>query len=131
MVSTFRSANIESLFGAHTKASGWVSKAKKIVIWGYSLGDYDADVNAMLATYTSADVAQLELIVIDPDFRAFQRAIALTGITNALHYNPITKTKVRFMQIDTAGKSCGYSSFPLKFRRIFRWISDTIERRLS
>lgn len=97
VISTFRAANIESLLAAHSQASKWVSQANKIVIWGYSLGDYDADVNAMIATYTSADVAQLELIVIDPDFRAFHRAIALTGITNALHYNPLTKTKVKFV----------------------------------
>jgi hypothetical protein len=96
VVAAFRSANIESLLAAHGTAGRWLAKAKKVVIWGYSLGDYDADVNAMVATYTPPDVSKLELVVINPELKAFHRAVALTGITNATHHDPIKKTTNRF-----------------------------------
>lgn len=97
VVSAFRCAHIRSLLAAHDVAIVWLKRANRIVIWGFSLADYDADINALIATHTKADVSQLELVVIDPEFEAFRRAVALTGITNALHYDPLTMTRTRFV----------------------------------
>lgn len=91
VISTFRCNFIEALIAAHSKATKVLQPIKRIVIWGYSLGDYDADVNALIGTYTPEQQSGIELIVINPDPAALNRAVALTGITNARHYNPITQ----------------------------------------
>lgn len=97
VISMFRSNFIEALLSAHSLASTWVPKAKKLVIWGYSLGDYDADINALIGAYSPTDKEGLELVVINTDPTVFDRAIALTGVTNAWFYNP--KTGVKFKLI--------------------------------
>jgi hypothetical protein len=56
----------------------YIEKCKKIVIWGYSLSEYDSDVNSILAMCDTK--VTNELIVINPDPAAFKRAIVLTGI---------------------------------------------------
>jgi len=55
VISMFRSNFIEALMDAHSIAGQWIPKAKRLVIWGYSLGDYDADINALIGTYAPTD----------------------------------------------------------------------------
>lgn len=87
LLSIFRSGTVDALLAAHTQASTLIREASRLVIWGYSLGDFDADINALVGTNINPAVTS-ELIVINPNPYAFQRAVALTGLTNATHYNP-------------------------------------------
>ncbi len=96
-ISMFRSNFIEALMDAHSLASTWIPKARRLVLWGYSLGDYDADINALIGTYAPTDKEGLELVVINTDSSVFDRAVALTGVTNAWFYNP--KSGVKFKLI--------------------------------
>lgn len=83
----FRFRAIGQLMDTITFASEAVKKAKRIIVWGFNLADYDADINTLLSTNSHPDQ---ELTVINPDFAAFGRAVGLTGITNAHYYNPAT-----------------------------------------
>lgn len=85
---TFRCETVNALLEAHSKASRLIHQAKKIIIWGYSLGDFDADINALIGPNVNRE-EERELIVINTNPYAFQRAVALTGLTHATHYNPI------------------------------------------
>lgn len=84
----FRYNAMRPLMDAAVRASKWIAGAKKIVIWGYSLGDYDADINALIGTYAQNKTG--ELVVINPDEKVFNRAMALTQIFNATFLNPLT-----------------------------------------
>ena len=97
VVSTFRCSYLEPLLAAHSTAAEWLKKARRIIIWGYSLGDYDADVNALIATHARSDYENIELVVINSNASAFERGVAITGITNAIHYNPLTKVKTKLI----------------------------------
>lgn len=97
VVAMFRSDFIEALLEAHSLAAKWVSNAKRLVLWGYSLGDYDADISALIGTYARTDKEGLELVVINTDPSVFDRAIALTGVTNAWFYNPRTGVKFKLI----------------------------------
>lgn len=72
---------------AHTIASKLIHQAKRLIIWGYSLGDFDADINAIIGNNINREQTK-ELIVINTDPYAFQRAVALTGLTQAWHFDP-------------------------------------------
>lgn len=78
-----------------THAQNWPKMASRIVIWEYPLGDYDADINAMLAVFTRSDVENLELFVINAYQSAFERAVALAGLTNATFYNEAKKSLMK------------------------------------
>lgn len=68
-------------------ASRLVRQAERLIIWGYSLGTFDADIIALIGNNTDRNEKR-ELIVVNTDPFAFQRALALTGITNASFYDP-------------------------------------------
>lgn len=87
MLSSFRCETVEALYEAHVEARRVVSEAERLVIWGYSLVDFDADVNVLIRASMRPEKVK-ELIVINTDPYAFQRAIALTGIEKAILYNP-------------------------------------------
>lgn len=87
ILSTFRCTSVDALLSAHSAASRHIHQARRLIIWGYSLGDFDADINALLGTNINREMTK-ELIVINTDPYAFQRAVALTGIHDAYHYNP-------------------------------------------
>ncbi|KYG68754.1 hypothetical protein AZI87_05850 [Bdellovibrio bacteriovorus] len=91
---TYRYGSMHPLIEAHVKASEWIGSAKRLIVWGYSLGDYDADISALIATYSTRSK---ELIVINPDPYAFQRTVALTSIVKAFHHNPELKTTTRLI----------------------------------
>lgn len=61
-----------------------LKKVKRIVIWGYSLSDYDADINTLIGTWS----AKNELLVINPELSTLKRAIALTKCENAKLFDP-------------------------------------------
>lgn len=85
----FRHSTRSDLLRAFSNSIGAINNAKKIVIWGYSLADYDADINALIG-YASSKAE--ELIVINPSIDAFHRAAALTGNFKAKHFDPIKST---------------------------------------
>lgn len=87
ILSSFRCSSVEALLSAHSAASRYIRQAKRLIIWGYSLGDFDADINALLGINLNRETLS-ELVVINTDLYAFQRAVALTGIPGAWHYNP-------------------------------------------
>lgn len=84
----FRFKAIGQLMDTIEFACSSIKEAKRIVVWGFNLADYDADINTLLSTNTHNNQ---ELVVINPDFTAFARAVGLTNITNARHYNPSTE----------------------------------------
>jgi hypothetical protein len=84
---SFRCSTVDALLSAHTIASKLIHQAKRLIIWGYSLGDFDADINAIIGNNINREQTK-ELIVINTDPYAFQRAVALTGLTQAWHFDP-------------------------------------------
>ena len=93
--SAFRYTAMTALFvHALGAARDWLLKCERLIIWGYALGDYDADVNAVLATFLRPCLK--ELVVINIETSAFHRAVALTGCKNARHFNPRTKQIAAF-----------------------------------
>lgn len=84
----FRFRAIAQLMDTITFAGEAVKNAKKIVVWGFNLADYDADINTLLSANSRTDQ---ELVVINPDFSSFGRAVGLTGISRAAYYDPVTK----------------------------------------
>lgn len=92
----FRFRAIGQLMDTITFASEAVKKARRIIVWGFNLADYDADINTLLSTNSRPDQ---ELMVINPDFAAFGRAVGLTGITNAHYYNPATTLCLNLMKV--------------------------------
>jgi hypothetical protein len=87
MLKTFRCLSVDALLNAHSTASRLINQARRVIIWGYSLGDFDADINAIIGNNINREETR-ELIVINTDPYAFQRAVALTGLTQAWHFNP-------------------------------------------
>ena len=83
----FRFTAIGELMKTTSFASEAIRKAKKIVVWGFDLADYDADINTLLSVNTCHSQ---KLIIINTEFDAFLRAVGLTGITDASYYNPET-----------------------------------------
>ena len=95
VMQTYRCETVHALLRAHELASHYIQKAQRLVIWGYSLGDFDADINALIGT--SLNRANMkELVVINTNPYAFQRAIALTGLKTATHYNPRLGSTFKF-----------------------------------
>ena len=84
----FRFESIGQLMDTITFSCKALRNARRIIVWGFNLADYDADINTFLSTNTNP--AQ-ELVVINTDFTAFGRAVGLTGITKATHFNPDTE----------------------------------------
>ena len=58
------------------------------------MGDYDADVNGVIGTYVPTNLR--ELIIINPEPSAFKRAVALTNVQNAIHFDPNTGISMKF-----------------------------------
>lgn len=87
ILKTFRCLSVDALLNVHSEAARLINHAKRIIIWGYSLGDFDADVNAIIGNNINREETR-ELIVINTDPYAFQRAVALTGLTEAWHFHP-------------------------------------------
>lgn len=90
----FRFESIGQLMDTITFSCKALRNAKRIIVWGFNLADYDADINTLLSTNTNP--AQ-ELVVINTDFTAFGRAVGLTGITRATHFNPDTELCLSMM----------------------------------
>lgn len=84
----FRFESIGQLMDTISFSCKALRKAERIIVWGFNLADYDADINTLLSTNTNP---RQELVVINTDFTAFSRAIGLTSITKATHFNPDTE----------------------------------------
>lgn len=84
----FRFRSIAQLMDTINFSCEAIKKAKRLIVWGFNLADYDADINTLLSTNSRPEQ---ELVVINPDFNAFGRALGLTNITHATHFNPDTE----------------------------------------
>lgn len=88
MGEVFRFKSIAQLMDTINFSCEMIQKAKRLIVWGFNLADYDADINTLLSTNAKPDQ---ELVVINPDFTSFGRALGLTNITTAKYFNPETE----------------------------------------